>query len=379
MAFIAITPHAGWAGVASSSSPVKTETLENLYSIERLEALSRLWIKQKINVESTHLPELLPYVQAHFNFTREGIEKHEREAKGLHQEDRFAWVMLQQDIDSRIENKQVTLSWWLYLNRAFSLFLTPPKDRICYFNDEEDTLCTRLMQKKAWYSYAQYIEHLKDPGNTYPGKYDLLIYPGLYSLFPPEPILESNSLIPFPTIDGNLTLRQLNESVGKHFYFIGLTQDTIVADGQPMSPEHFYRHDIQHMHFYLVRGGKWEETRCFVELIYQAIQKEENPQTKEELEFIYFQATHEVANAGMKINQVYWTQSPEYLRVFAVESAKMVVTRQISYSEALSAPEWYGSVAPETMKKDFSVYEKTKARYNEIVKSLEYKQKQAAA
>ena len=259
-------------------------------------------MENNINPYTTHIENFANNINAHIRFIREGILLQNKEVK----QRLDILLSLEKEALKRMKEKKVTYEWWLFWNYRLSIVATPTRHREHHSLRKIESWTTNLT--------FQTVNSLSD--NLFTTTNNLPAFNIGNSRAPTQkpgseineyPIISAplaNSIRNFPQIIFLPTTKKmgviaLNRAVVYRLFPLGLIRREEIADGEPVSPDEYYTHDISHSidGFIAERRGPYTARESAGRLYYHYDQKSMgyrlNSREREMIEMIFYLLLHE--------------------------------------------------------------------------------------
>ena len=229
--------------------------------------LIQLGKKLKTKTPDEHIEDFSISIKEHIDFIRKSLLSKKRKTFKREWNTRLKILKeLEQRIDEKIKNKQMTYNRYLKINYKLSLLAS---DKCCYHPVE-----------------IQSLDHLE--GLFF--KIAFSYYEKALSRFPDKIFL--------PTIN-QIGIIGFNRSFGENIHFVGLIGDKTYMDGAEMTPQQFFQHDIEHgndlLMFYFpsqsLAVAQYKQSQFYSQFINHL--ESLPPKKREMAEIIYFMIAHE--------------------------------------------------------------------------------------
>lgn len=242
-------------------------------------------IRSRSPSSTEHLEELAPMVENHILFAENALVKQSSKIKAVpsylqrskasaqHQKQQKLLANFKREAEQRVSNKNVSYEWWICFNFRISILLTPEENRSTVRAGRPNSNLSQIYSHDLWHSHNSLI-----------ASHDIKNYLKINSF--PENIL-------YPTIQGDLSLEELNLTATTNTFLIGMAEDQIVADGENMWPEQFFHHDLVHFSNFLHNENSMEKATKLHE-IYTTHLDKLNEQERQSVVFWYFMVSHEI-------------------------------------------------------------------------------------
>lgn len=239
-----------------------------------------------------HIEDFANLVDTHLDFVKTGLDK--QKLAGC-QGDRLEYfAILQEEAKSKKQSKQVSYCWWLLFNYQLSMLLTPTDKLFGLYNSGQ--FRSGISQKDTnLYLQCKNEKRLHLDHETYEKFQQISRYTETAKIdsFP--------NLIWIPTIEGDLTITDINMISCSGVFLLGMIVEPLFTDGRLMNPNDFFAHDIVHSDntlFAQKKYGGWEGLHQH----YMELPLYPDEKVRQSVEFWYFILTHErISGPGIDV------------------------------------------------------------------------------
>ncbi|MCA9506851.1 MAG: hypothetical protein KC505_00335 [Myxococcales bacterium] len=395
-------------------------------NIEKIVAIGHRILEREPSTND-HIPEFLPFMENNLAIFAKHIKENRLDETVLE--------ILQAEFSQRVASMTVNYKWWFTAHYRMAIALTKPEDRQTFAGGKESLLLKALYEKKLYKTHEEFeaaINIVKDqflaPLKNHPdfekgirvgmkvyidaiskdeelnenqikkheetfrelidciilGKQGFNAY--LISTYSKETILKSIPQLLWPTFNGNLSIGDINRTIGSSIHLVGLSAATIFADGFLMHPDHFFTHDLVHFHNFIVALNKSDSSMTalkdrLIEKKYLAVSgfKSRPDSISEkcfcEAEFIYFLIHHEMSIAETFCNPIEALEDQEVIiNNLRLTSGDPQTPTFISFIEGLNNANYLLPIAPKKDKDSPYTGEDIKQwihSYNKVIKLSE--------
>lgn len=283
-----------------------------------------------IDPKLTHVREFSDAAPSHLDHIEAGIR-----AQGEEVPERLEILAaFRREAAERAQNGQATYEWWVAFNQRLSILASPSSRRFGVIGTDPDPFLGALANGDRWLTHNGFLEAQRQ---TRPrGVHDSYLNASNFQEHFPDRIV-------LPTIEGELSISDLNYLAGSRISPLGLTTEAGVADGLHMEPHQFFHHDLLHANNEAYVFARYSDEMGIGEEVYETIRTRylnhrNSVRSQDErvaFEFGYFFMTHE--NPG-NFNRLLKENRANLTRLRGSRS----VLREIQDSDYYggSVPEW---------------------------------------
>ncbi len=184
--------------------------------------LQKRWKKIKANPETTHIPYFAQQVNSHIKHIRKSINNSDLPDFEKYGKLRTLKVLEREAFSAR-KNHKVTSTWWNIFNIRLIALTTSPVESAFSLELSRDQL-------KSYQTVYKRLQEMRDSIVLGP-------YVQLMEKFPDAVLAPSISQV------GPMAF---NQTMSENIHFIGVSGTNVKVDGKVLSPQDYFKHDVEH-------------------------------------------------------------------------------------------------------------------------------------
>ena len=187
--------------------------------------LQKRWKKAKADPEKTHIPFFAERVNSHIGHIGKSIKD-----SNLPEFEKYKKLRtlkaLRNEADFRRKSKEVTASWWNIFNIRLIALVTFPVESAFHLGLSQDQL-------QSYHTVYSRLQELRESFPAFNGPYIQML-----EKFPDV------VLVPSINEAGPMAF---NQTMSESIHFVGVSGADVRADGKTLSPQDYFKHDIEHI------------------------------------------------------------------------------------------------------------------------------------